>query len=100
MLDTFVKEVSNRDNLLNTKGLVSRLKYIAPIKGSTRKQERQIVEAVCGFFGVTIPENKSKNEDLPSPLYRKSASVGRLLSKTVSLSSKLQERLLKKNDDK
>jgi len=91
LLDTLLREIATSDTSINVKILKDRFRNLE-LEGNI--SEKILINAICGFFGVQLPDKRTKNEDIPSPLVRKSASVGRLISRNLSnLSNRQQEKV-------
>ena len=42
-----------------------------------QKQLKEITKLICKFYNIDLPDSTDKTGNLPSPLARKSATVGR-----------------------
>ena len=42
-----------------------------------QKQLKEITKLICKFYNIDLPDSSDKTGNLPSPLARKSATVGR-----------------------
>lgn len=85
LVDTFIQQMSVGDTSLSQELLKDLFRKIEIESSGTKTiVEKQLVNVVCNFFGINEPEKRKKLDDLPSPMIRKSASVGRMLARPQS----------------